>query len=397
MKADDNSDIERQLRDLVQADLHRAVVATDVDAMVAQLSRRDPRDGRARTSVLIAVGATFILAAVLTGVSLNLAHIGDQAGLPSPSESPASSFSSASPSTDVPSPSVNPTPFEPSSWRLVQIDLPAEVAGHQVAGVSPDGKVVLVVELPALSSAHLVTAAELRNLIVPGHTDGAPISAQLSPDGGFVLLSELGLAWRYEVSSMAYTRLPNPPGMPGGQWMIQDSHHALVLTGSVASHEFGGITDTQVWRLDLETLAYSELGARHDGVGVYPVADGGAVILVDTSSQHDNTGWIFYRILPDGSDHLLYDYGTNYPPPSGWAVALDGQSIAFTVGGGKTLLFEESSGDVLKLGDGGVLDFSPDSVLVRLLRQDGTVVAVDRSGTIVTSLSGPPSGWIGVE
>ena len=297
----------------------------------------------------------------------------------------------------VPSPSPSPTPYALSSWRLVHLELPADLAGHLVNGVSSDGRLVLVQEPQAAQSVHLiVSATDVRDLIVPGHTQGAPIGSVLSPDGHFVLLSELGQAWQYDIASMVYSALPNPPGTTGGQFSVVDAQHLLVLTGPLASYEFGGTTNTQLWRLDLNTLTYTKLGMRHDGIAANPTAEGGAVLLVDTSPHHDNTGWIFYRILPDGSDHVLYDYRAHYPGPLNFAVARDGQSLAFTNTAGRASLYEGSSGAGREVGAGIVRDFSPDSVLLRLEQKDGTVEAVDRSGTIVYSVPGPASGWIRV-
>lgn len=345
--------------------------------------------------MLVAVGATVLIAVALTGVSLRLLHIGGLGDLPSPSASPTATEASSSAAPSSSPLSASPTPYQLSPWHLVQLQLPAALKGYLVNGVSPNGSLILVQEPQAAQSVHLIASpTDVRDLVAPGHTVGAPIGSALSPDARFVLLTELGQAWLYDVGSKAYMTLPNPPGTTGGGFWVGDASHLLVLTGPVASHQFGGTTNTQLWRLDLQTLAFTKLGARHDGLAVYPTADGGAVLLTDTSLQHDSTGWILYRILSDGSDRVLFDLGAIYPSSVLLAVAPDGQSIAFTTPGGKALLYDGSTSQPREVAHGYVLDFSPDSVLLRIGQQNGGVQAIDRSGLVVTSLPGSASGWV---
>jgi hypothetical protein len=280
----------------------------------------------------------------------------------------------------------------------VPLELPAELEGYLVRGVSPDGARVLVQEPQAAQSVHLIVSpTDVRNLVVPDHAVGAPIGSAMSPDGRFVLLSELGQAWIYDIDQETYTKLPNPPGTTVGFFWVANASNILVLTGPMASHEFGGTTNTQLWRLELDTLTYSGLGARHDGINVFPAEDGGAMLVTDASAEHDNSGWILYRILPDGSDHLWLDVGASFPTPSALAVGLDGESLVFTIGDDFRAMYFDGRAAVVQIGLGIVLDFSPDSLLLRLAQADGSVQAVDRTGALVTSLSSLASGWIRAE
>jgi hypothetical protein len=396
MTSDDHSELERQLRDLLGGDIERAVLPTDENAIVARLSDSGRiGDERRRGSWLIPMAATVLVAAVATGVSLRVFHIGDVAGGPSPSASSGATGSTLPVSSSPTTPIDSPRPSGLSFWQLVQLELPTDFKGYLVRGVSPDGARVLVQEPQAAQSLFLIVSpTDVRDLVVPNHEVGAPIGSSLSPDGGFVLLSELGQAWTYDIDRETYTKLPNPPGTTVGFFWVANASNLLVLTGPMASHEFGGTTNTQLWRLDLDTLTYSELGSRHDGVNVFPAEDGGAMLVTDTSAEHDNSGWVLFQILPDGSDQLFLDVGASYPTPSALAVGLDGQSVAFTVGDDLRVMYFDGRYRAAQIGVGYVQDFSPDSLLLRLAQADGSVQAVDRTGALVTSLSQPTTGWI---
>jgi hypothetical protein len=398
MTSDDHAELERQLRDLLRGETDRAVVPTDEDAILARLTDSGRRDERPRRSWLVAVAATVLVAAVATGASLRLFHIGEVAGGPSPSASSGASGSTPPVSSTPTTSSISPRPSGLSYWQLVPLELPAELEGYLVRGVSPDGARVLVQEPQAAQSVHLIVSpTDVRNLVVPDHAVGAPIGSAMSPDGRFVLLSELGQAWIYDIDQETYTKLPNPPGTTVGFFWVANASNILVLTGPMASHEFGGTTNTQLWRLELDTLTYSGLGARHDGINVFPAEDGGAMLVTDASAEHDNSGWILYRILPDGSDHLWLDVGASFPTPSALAVGLDGESLVFTIGDDFRAMYFDGRAAVVQIGLGVVLDFSPDSLLLRLAQADGSVQAVDRTGALVTSLSSLASGWIRAE
>lgn len=398
MTGDNDDGVEGQLRDLLRPDIDQAVVPTDENAIVAgfaDYSRLD--DERPRRSWLVPVAATVLVAAVATGVSLRVFRIGEIAGGPSPSTSSGATGSTLPVSSSPTTSSISPRPSGLSYWQLVQLELPAELEGYLVRAVSPDGALVLVQEPQAAQSVHLITPTDVRDLVVPEHTVGAPIGSALSPDARFVLLSELGQAWIYDIDREAYTKLPSPPGTTVGFFWVANNSNLLVLTGPMASHEFGGTTNTQLWRLELDTRTYSELGARHDGVNVFPAEDGGAMLVTDTSAEHDNSGWVLFRILPDGSDQLFLDLGASYPPPSGLAVGRDGQSVAFTIGNDLRVMYFDGRYRAAQIGVGWVQDFSPDSLLLRLAQADGSVQAVDRTGALVTSLPSLASGWIRAE
>jgi hypothetical protein len=396
MTFDDHSELERQLRDLLRGDIERAVLPTDENAIVARFTDSGRiGDERRRRSWLVPMAATVLVATVATGVSLRVFHIGDVAGGPAPSASSGATGSTLPVSSSPTTPLDSPRPSGLSLWQLVQLELPTEFKGYLVNGVSPDGALVLVQEPQAAQSVHLISSpTEVRDLVAPGHTAGAPIGSALSPDARFVLLSELGQAWIYDMDHATYTKLPNPPGTTGGFFWVANASNLVVLTGPRASHEFGGTTNTQLWRLGLDTLTYSELGARHDGIFLFPAEDGGAMLVTDTSPEHDNSGWVLFRILPDGSDQLFLDLGASYPTPLNLAVGLDGQSVAFTVGDDLRAMYFDGRYRAAQIGLGHVLDFSPDSLLLRLAQADGSVQAVDRSGALVTSLPQSTTGWI---
>jgi hypothetical protein len=406
MTAEDNSDLDRQLRDLLRGDIERAVLPTDENAIVARFTDSgrigdEPR----RRSWLVLMAATVLVAAVATGVLLRVLHIGEVASGPSPSTSSGASGSILPVSPTPATSSISPRPSGLSYWQLVQLELPAELEGYLVTGVSPDGARVLVQEPQAAQSVRLiVSSTDIRDLVAPEHTTGAPIGSALSPDARFVLLSELGQAWIYDIDHDTYTKLPNPPGTTGGSFWVANASNLVVLTGPRASHEFGGTTNTQLWRLDLDTLTYSELGARHDGINVFPAEDGGAMLVTDTSAEHDNSGWVLFQILPDGSDRLFLDLGASYPTPLNLAVGLNGgldgrsvvfgQSVAFTVGDDLRVMYFDGRAAAAQIGLGHVMDFSPDSLLLRVAQADGSVQAMDRTGALVTSLPQTTTGWI---
>lgn len=396
MTGDNDDEVERQLRDMLRPDIDQAVVPTDENAIVAGFTDNSRlNDERPRRSWLVPVAATVLVAAVATVVSLRVFHIGELASGPSPSASSGASGATPPVSSNPTTSSISPRPSGLSYWRLVQLELPVELEGYLVRGVSPDGAPVLVQEPQAAQSVRLIVSpTDVRDLVAPEHSTGAPIGSALSPDGRFVLLSELGQAWIYDIDQETYTRLPNPPGTSGGSFWVANASRLVVLTGPQASHEFGGTTNTQLWSLDLDTLTYSELGARHDGVNVFPAEDGGAMLVTDASAAHDNSGWILFRILPDGSDHLFLDLGASYPPPSALAVGLDGQSVAFTIGDDLRAMYFDGRYRAAQIGVGYVLDFSPDSLLLRVAQRDNTVQAIDRTGALVTSLPQLASGWV---
>ena len=357
---------------------------------------------RPRRSWLIPVAATVVFAAVATGVALRLFHIGEVGTRPSPSASSGVSESTPPVSSRPATPIDSPRPSGLSYWQLVQFELTTELKDYLVTDVSPDGALVLVQEPQAAQSVFLIASpTDVRDLVVPTHEVGAPIGSAMSPDGRFVLLSELGQAWTYDIDQQTYTKLPNPPGTTGGSFWVANASNILVLTGPRASHEFGGTTHTQLWRLELDTLTYSELGTRHDGINVFPAEDGGAMLVTDTSAEHDNSGWVLFQILPDGSDRLFLDLGASYPTPLNLAVGLDGpldfQSVAFTVGNDLRVMYFDGTYAAAQIGIGYVQDFSPDSLLLRLVQADGSVQAIDRTGALVTSLPSLASGWIRAE
>lgn len=406
MSGDHDDEVERQLRDLLRLDIDRAVVPTDENAIVAGFTHNSRLDDeRPRRSWLVLVAATVLVAAVATGVSLRVFHIGEAGNGPAPSASPGASGSPPPVSPTPTTSSVVPRPSGLSYWQLVPLELPAELEGYLVTGVSSDGARVLVQEPQAAQSVHLIVSpTDVRSLVAPDHTTGAPIGSALSPDARFVLLSELGQAWIYDIDHDTYTKLPNPPGTTGGSFWVANARSLVILTGPRASREFGGTTNTQLWRLDLDTLTYSELGARHDGINVFPAEDGGAMLVTDTSAEHDNSGWVLFQILPDGSDRLFLDLGASYPTPLNLAVGLNGgldgrsvvfgQSVAFTVGDDLRVMYFDGRAAAAQIGLGHVMDFSPDSLLLRVAQADGSVQAMDRTGALVTSLPQTTTGWI---
>jgi hypothetical protein len=401
-----DNEIERQLRDLLRPEIEQAVVPTDENAILARFTDNSRMDvERPRRSWLLPVAATALVAAIATGVAVRVFHIGEVASGPAPAASASTSASPPAVSPTATTSSVVPRPSGLSYWQLVPLELPAELEGYLVTGVSSDGARVLVQEPQAAQSVHLIVSpTEVRSLVAPDHTTGAPIGSALSPDARFVLLSELGQAWTYDIDHDTYTKLPNPPGTTVGSFWIANASNLLVLTGPRASHEFGGTTNTQLWRLDLDTLTYSELGARHDGINVFPGEDGGAMLVTDTSAEHDNSGLVLFQIAPDGSDQLFLDLGASFPPPSSLAVGLNGgldgrsvvfgQSVAFTVGDDLRVMYFDGRYAAAQIGLGQVMDFSPDSLLLRVAQADGSVQAMDRTGALVTSLPQTTTGWI---
>lgn len=299
-------------------------------------------------------------------------------------------------SSDPTATSTSPSPAPPT-WQLREVALPMELAGHSVLGVSPDGETILVGDASAFSSVHLVTPTEVVELVVPGHTAGTPVVAQLSPDARFVVLMERGRLWRFNIAAHTYDVLPNAPGTEGAiGWALSDSGRLLVLTGRVASVEFGGATDTALWTLDLSELRYERLGTRTDGIAVYPLT-GGAALLSDESVSHDNSGWVVHGMRPDGSDEVLYDIGRQFGVVAAFALSPDGTALAVTLADNGTWILEASAEEAIEVSAGRVIDFSPDGAMLRMALPDGWVKALDREGTVIATVSGPTTGWVAAQ
>jgi hypothetical protein len=352
---------------------------------------RSPTWARRGTSGLLAG------IAIIAGVGCGLISTGDESRGPGGphSTSVGSPRSTARASPTVVTGTPSPT-FRASSWELRGLNVPPELAEFAIAGSSPDGAVILAIEPTAFSSAHLVTPDAVREIIVPDHIAGAPIGAQLSADGSYAVVSELGHLWHYDVGEMTYERLPDPPESNGViGWTLGPDHALLALTGPVANPAFGTTTDTLLWKLDLQSREFVQVGSRTDGIAVY-WAGACAALLVDRSQRQDNTGWVLFLIC-DGSDELFFDIGAAHGSASSLAVAPDGSAIAFGLpNDGGSWLVESSLAPAMRLSDGQVVDFSPDGRLIRITHPGGEVEAVDREGRSHVSLPRQPTGWVAV-
>lgn len=378
--------VEARLTRMLRAEFEPADTPVDSERLVAELAAAarpgSRRRGLAAAAAVIGVAALAVLGG---GLIARLVPIG---GGPSSPETVAVSPSGSS------RPTPSGTPFLPFAWELVELSVPSDLIDDHVAGVSADGGVILLVPTTAFANAHVVTPSEVTEVVVPDHTVGAQIHGQLGRDGTFAILAELGQLWRYDVAAKTYVRLPNPPGSIGvADWTLASNDRMLALTGLRASPEFGGITDTRLWTLDFETLAYTELGGRTDAIAAFAIADGGAVVVTDTSPEHDNSGWILYRIDPEGSDELLYDFRGGPGSVAALALAPDGTTVAFAIQGAGSWIVESPEGEARQVSEGQVIDFSPDGKLLRAEFADGHIEVIDRQGAFVSSVPAGPTGW----
>jgi len=349
--------------------------------------------------MLLTVG-TVLVAAVITGIALRLSSPGN----PGASQNPISSVISPSPSTSgsqskpsSPIPSAAPTPFVPTSWVLRAIPLPP---GHEdgiVLAVSPDASVVLFRDASVYDQMFIAhDNGELNEILVPNHVAGAPIRARLSPDGTFALVWELGHLWRYDIPSHEIARVPDAPGTDGsGPFVFLSNTSVALLTGPIASGELGGQTNSQLWLLDLSAMSYAKLGSRHDGIALYPIT-GGVALLADHSRNHDNTGWVLYRIAGDGAETLMFDAGGSFSI----AVSRDGSRIAASrghLGTDGTWAVDLPRQVSRRISSGAAVDFSPDGRLLRVDFSGGPAESLQWDGTIVNTVdSAQTAAWVGL-
>jgi hypothetical protein len=297
---------------------------------------------------------------------------------------------------DVPQASASfaPTPFVPTSWELSPIILPAGHADGVIHDVSPDGSVLVFRDADLYDPLYIEVRGQVRELVPPGHEQGAPIGSQMFSDGRTLLIGELAHAWLYDIATGSFELIPDPPEGGSGTYVLTDGRVAA-LTGSVADHEFGGVTDSKLWLLDSNMAAYSQLGTRTDGISMIPMTD--AVGLVtDLSPAHDNSHWIWYRIGFDGSGSVIHDFDA---PPGCFALALDGTHLALTKNGGQdtgTWLVDIATGAERRISDGCAISFSPDGLQLAIYFPDGHTEAITLDGKVVTSVASAQTGWIGV-
>ena len=286
------------------------------------------------------------------------------------------------------------TPFVPTTWELRPIVLPAGHEGGVIMDVSPDGSVIVFRDADVYDPLYIEVGSQVRELVPPGHERGAPVGSQMFADGRTLLIGELAHAWIYDIPTGTSELIPDPPEGGSGTYALTDGR-TVALTGSVASYEFGGVTDSKLWLLDPTAMAWSQLGTRRDGITMLPMSDGVALV-VDRSPDHDNSQWVWYRIDFDGSESLIHAFEG---PPGCFALALDGAHVAVSRTTGRddgTWLVDVATGDERRISDGCPVRFSPDGLELAVHFSDGHWEAVSLSGTIVTSVTSGNVGWIGV-
>jgi hypothetical protein len=292
-----------------------------------------------------------------------------------------------------PSASVAETPFVPTAWELRPIVLPGGHENGVIFDVSADGSVIVFRDANVYDPIYVAVGSEVRELVPPAHEQGAPIGSQMFPDGRTLLIGELAHAWLYDIASGAFRLIPDAPEGGSGTYVLTDGR-IVALSGSVAKHEFGGVTDSKLWLLDPTTMTYVELETRHDGITMIPMSDAVALV-VDRSPEHDNSQWVFYRIDFDGSESLIHQF--DGPAPN-LALALDGTHLALskTIGESGTWLVDVATGEEKRISDGFPVSFSPDGLQVAIYFPDGHREAVKLDGSVVTSIASDLVAWIGV-
>jgi hypothetical protein len=289
--------------------------------------------------------------------------------------------------------SVEPSPFIPTAWELRPIVLPPDHSRGVIMDVSPDGSQVVFRDADLYDPIYLLNGSRVKALVPPDHVQGAPIGSQMFTDGRRLLIGELADAWVYSIASGEFELVPDAPE-GGGMYVLTDDRIGA-LTGSVASHEFGGVTDSKLWLLDSAMTAWSALGTRTDGISMIPMTNA-VGLLTDLSPDHDNSHWIWYRINFDGSESVIHDFDG---PPGCFALALDGTHVAVTKAGGQdggTWLVDVATGAERLISDGCAISFSPDGLQVAMYFGDGHTEAVTLHGEVVASIASSQIGWIGV-
>jgi hypothetical protein len=259
--------------------------------------------------------------------------------------------------------------------------------------VSPDSSQIVFRDADVYDPIYLLNGSRVKELVPPGHVLGAPIGSQMFPGGRTLLIAELAHAWVYSIARGTFELIPDAPE-GGGMYVLSDGRIAA-LTGRVAEHEFGGVTDSKVWLLDSKRVAYTRLGTRTDGISMIPMSNAVALIT-DRSPDHDNSQWIWYRIRFDGSESVIHDF---VGAPGCFALAPDGAHVALTKTDGQdagTWLVDVATGTERRVTDGCVISFSPDGLQVAVSFSDGHTEAIALDGTAVTSIATNQFGWIGV-
>ena len=204
----------------------------------------------------------------------------------------------------------------------------------------------------------------------------------------------------YDAATNGFASIPQPPNATDTEFAPLPDGRIGALTGSRASFEFGGITDTRVWLYDPSSERYEQLGSRHDAISLISIVAGIAV-LVDMSPSHDNSEWVVVVLGWDGVDRDLYHFNGSV---QNFALAPDASHIAFSreaAGLGGNWLVDLATGSETRLPDGAIdpergMRFSPDGTQVALIFADGHSEAYDLDGSTLTSIASPTVGWFGV-
>jgi len=305
----------------------------------------------------------------------------------------------------MPSPmsSSTPSPFVPTSWELREVQLAPPHHDAVITDVSADGGLVVFRDAHVYDHTYLLVYGGLvQEIVPPGDEDGVPGGAQMFPDGKSLLFVEGEHAWIYDIARAVFDALPDPPGTSGGWFVPLPGGRIAAFTGPVASWEFGGVTNTQVWLFNRSTAHYERLGSRHDGIFMLALVDGIALV-VDRSPSHDNSDWVLLRVAWDGTDHELYQFRGG---AQDFALAPDGRHLAIargSAGANETWLVDLSTGTDQRISEGAVatdgrgLRFSPDGLQVAVEFADGHSEAFSMDGSSVTSLASLTVGWFGVQ
>jgi len=348
-----------------------------------------PADRPGRTGILasgiVVVAAVVLFVAVLGRIQPWFAG----AAAPTAVATPSGASTSPQP-TEPPTP--RPTAVLPRSWTLARLDAPLGHGSFVVRGVSSDGGVVVFQDPSVYDRLYVEHDGPVDEILVPSHAVGTPMAARLSPNADHVLVLESNHLWSYDIASRATVAVPDPPGGPGVVTFefVSETSVAVLSDASTTPEP----PRSQLWRLDLETGAWTKIGDRHDGIYLFSTARG-IVPVVDESARHDDSGWHLYLVGADGGDRLLYD-------ASGWghvAVSADGLHLGLSKGGpgGSTSIVDLTSGTITPAGhDGIVQTFSPDGRLLEVLGEATNSVVVYRlDGTPASTLLDPTElGWV---
>ena len=286
------------------------------------------------------------------------------------------------------------SPAAASGWVLAEIAAPPGHPDFVVRAASPDGTTVLFQDRSVFDQLFVARGGTVAPVTPPGHDEGVPIFARLSPSGATIVGAFESRVWTGDPMPGRTETLPPIPGSgPGSgvvtlEFVTEETVAILLGTGTATSPA------SQLLTLDLRSLEYHLATDRHDGVWLLASAPG-PVLVVDASARRDNSGWQLFLVDADGSTRLLLDVGGS----SAVVISRAGDHVAFSKGdGGAQGVFvaDPATGQVSRVALTGLVEsFSPDGTQLAIALADGGIAAFDLAdGTSTTLPTAARAAWI---